>query len=108
MTTFFQTENVGSLEQRALTPAGIDLLEYIAERERKLKYTFLNNTSRRLKRRTNQSENELLALRHAGFVSDHRFESNGPSNNVGFAQRVYYKLTEAGWKVVGNKPIWLE
>lgn len=108
MTTFFQTENVGSLEKRALTPVGVDLLEWIADRERRLQHTFLTDSLRYLKKRTNQSANELLALQNAGLIDAHRFDFHGPSNNVGFAQKRCYRLTAAGWDIVGNKPIWLD
>ena len=108
MTTFFQTESVGSLEKRALTPAGIDLLEYIADRERRLQHTFQIDTLRMLQKGKRQPANELHALQNAGFVSAHKFESSGPSNNVSFSQKRCYKLTDAGWDIVGNKPIWIE
>lgn len=109
MATFFQAENVGTLEQRALTPAGVDLLEYVAQRQRNLQHTFLQDALRRLKRRTNETENEILALTNAGFMEAHRFlDAHGPSNNVSLSQKRTYRLTDAGWRVVGGKPIWME
>ena len=108
MTTFFQTESVGSLEQRALTPVGVDLLEWIADRERRLQHTFQVDTLRMLKKGTRQPADELNGLQNAGFVAAHRFESSGPSNNLRFSQKRCYKLTEAGWRIVGNKPIWID
>ena len=108
MMTFFQTENVGSLKNRALTPVGIDLLEYIAARQRRLQHTFLVDVMRRVNYRKGQAPVELLALETAGLIGTHKFDLMGPSNNMRFGQKVCYRLTEAGWDIVGNKPIWFD
>ena len=105
--TFFQQDNIGSIEQRALTPEGIDLLEYIANRQRKLQHVFLADVMRAVETRRGQMPPELYALINAGFVETRKFDLLGPSNNMRFGQKLAYKLTEAGWKIVGNKPIWL-
>ena len=108
MTTFFQADNVGSIIERALTPEGIDLLEYIAARQRNLQHTFLGDVLRKIKNYKGQAPTELLALQTAGFVAAHKFDLFGPSNNMRFGQKPYYRLTDAGWEIVGNKPIWLD
>lgn len=108
MMTFFQAENVGSLINRALTPDGNDLLEYIAARQRRLQHTFLVDVMRKINYRKGQAPSELLALQNAGLINAHKFDLMGPSNNMRFGQKVCYRLTDAGWDIVGNKPIWFD
>lgn len=104
--TFFQQDTVGSLIERALTPDGNDLLEYIAARQRRLQHTFLVDVMRKINYRKGQAPAELLALQNAGLIDTHKFDLQGPSNNMRFGQKVCYRLTDAGWDIVGNKPIW--
>jgi hypothetical protein len=108
MMTFFQESSVGSIEQRALTPEGVDLLEYIATRQRRLQHTFLIDIMRKINYRKGQAPAELLALINAGFVETRKFDLLGPSNNTRFGQKLAYRLTQDGWDIVGNKPIWLD
>ena len=108
MMTFFQTESVGRLIDRALTPDGNDLLEYIAARQRRLQHTFLVDVLRKVKYGKGQAPAELLALETAGLIGTHKFDLMGPSNNMRFGQKVCYRLTEAGWDIVGNRPIWFD
>ena len=97
--TFY--EGVESLESRALSGIGMQILEVIADRKRKFLDTRMKDLDRIVEGSAFSKHAPLYALMNAGYIN--RFGWNVCSD-----MSYYLKLTEKGWDVVGNKPLWME
>ena len=97
--TFY--EEVESLESRALSGVGMQILEVIADRKRKFLDTRIKDLNRAIDESLPYRPTPLYALMHAGYID--RFGWNVCSD-----MSYFLKLTDKGWDVVGNKPLWME
>lgn len=101
MTTTFYAE-IPPLEERALCPEGIEILEYVADRQRKCMPAFIRDMATRTGRNRNNRSSAMEALATANLlieITKGEFAGDG--------KRMGYVLTDRAWKIVGNKPIWL-
>lgn len=97
--TFF--EEVKSLDERALSATGIEIMELIANRKRKHLETRLKDIERALKRSADHRRLPAFALMNAGFLEPFGWDSgSGMDYNL--------RLTDKGWDFVGGKPLWME
>lgn len=96
------TEEIPSLEQRALTEEGMKVLQYVADRQRKCMPAFIRHMARTTGRNRNNRSSAMEALATANLIIEIT-----KGELAGDGKRMGYALTERGWEVAGNKPIWL-
>ena len=103
MTATFYVE-VPPLEARALADGGRELIEYIAERERKNLPTS-NTTIARFMHSSRREHNGVAGhLVNANLL---RTKSVLHTTNVAKPGNLtLYELTSQAWRMVGNRPLW--
>ena len=95
---------VPPIEERAMADGGRELIEYIAERERKNLPTTNAVVNRFLERNPRDKTAVTNTLINAGFLEPERILAT--TNVVKPGNLTLYKLTGKAWQIVGNRPIW--
>lgn len=103
MTATFYVD-VPPIEERALADGGRDLIEYIAERERKNLPTTNAVVNRFLGRSLRDKTAVTNTLINAGFLEPERILAT--TNVIKPGNLTLYKMTAKAWKLIGNRPIW--
>ena len=103
MTATFYVK-VPPIEERAMADGGRELIEYIAERERKNLPTTNAVVNRFLERNPRDKTAVTNTLINAGFLEPERILAT--TNVIKPGNLTLYKLTNKAWQLVGNRPIW--
>ena len=103
MTATFYVK-VPPIEERAMADGGRELIEYIAERERKNLPTTNAIVNRFLERNPRDKTAVTNTLINAGFLEPERILAR--TNVIKPGNLTLYKLTGKAWRIVGNRPIW--
>ena len=97
-------EQVATLDERALSNGGRELMEYIATRERKNLPVGNVVVNRFMARNPRDRSTITHSLINAGFLQSEHVLST--TNVAKPGNLPLYRLTDKAWKLVGNRPIW--
>ena len=96
--------DVPTLEERALSNGGRELIEYIAARERKNLPTGNVLVNRFMARNPRDRSTITHSLINASFLQAEHVLST--TNVAKPGNLTLYRLTDKAWKLVGDRPIW--